>query len=411
MKIAIIVRSLAMAGGGERQAAALARELGRLGHAATIYTFAVSRDANVVRILNGLRVVTLGEPYPPTIPRRLLGLLAPVGTLWYARREEAMAKRLARRIDPATDVLNPQSWISHHVAAHVKRLVRDMPSVWSMNDLHLWRVWLVAGGRRPGILRRAVAWFRDWRELTRFIAPQDAMAVFNAENRERVRRFFGKEADIVPSGLDTERFAYRRRNAPAGRPLQLLAHGFFHRQHRFEDAIRALRLLADAGYEANLTISGNYTFKDTARAYHAELTRLVHDLGLDGRVTFSGEVSDGEVVEHYQTSDVFLFPNHRPEGGYAWGLSVFEAMACGTPAVLNRAAGAAEVLTDRENVMLVNPTDPAGIASAVRELADRPELYRALSEEGARFVREHISWRRHAERMLEIFGRVSASRP
>ncbi len=325
-----------------------------------------------------------------------------------------MAKRLALAIDRDTDALNPQSEFPQHVTYYFKKCVRNIPSVWSLNDFHLARWWLLSHDpddgerRRPGIRTRIFAWLKDM-GAKRFIAAQDVIAVFNEENRAQVWKFFNRESRIVRSGLDVERFSFRPHPAIEGQRVKVMAHGFFHHQLRFADAIRALGILVDAGYDPILRISGNHDFKDTARAYHEELRALVHDRGLDARVVFRGEVTDEELVQEYREADIFLALNHRKSGGYAWGLSVFEAMSLGTPAVLNRAAGAAEVLTDRAQVILCNPMDPESVAAGVRALVDDPALYQKISRAGSEFVQKNISWANYAERMFELFREASAS--
>jgi glycosyltransferase involved in cell wall biosynthesis len=87
----------------------------------------------------------------------------------------------------------------------------------------------------------------------------------------------------------------------------------------------------------------------------------------------------------------------------SWGLVVFEAMAMGLPVIVSETAGASEVLTDHENSIIVKPKDPKGIASAVQELIQKPELYKKLSREGRKFVEKNISWPRYTEDMLKIF--------
>ena len=65
----------------------------------------------------------------------------------------------------------------------------------------------------------------------------------------------------------------------------------------------------------------------------------------------------------------------------------FQALACGTPLVTADTPAARELLTDERSALLVPPGDAEALASAVRRLADNPDLLR-LTGAGGRAVYE-----------------------
>src|SRR6185437_4899661 len=71
-----------------------------------------------------------------------------------------------------------------------------------------------------------------------------------------------------------------------------------------------------------------------------ELTQLVLQLGLEGRVMFLGPKSPNELKDLYQTADVFVLPS----SGEALPSVVSEAMLCGTPVVASNVGGVREQL-------------------------------------------------------------------
>ncbi len=75
-------------------------------------------------------------------------------------------------------------------------------------------------------------------------------------------------------------------------------------------------------------------------------------------------------------AEALLFPSLL-EG---FGLPVVEAMACGVPVIVSRASSLPEVAGDAG--VYVDPLDPAGIAGAIRRLADDPELRACLGARG-----------------------------
>jgi glycosyltransferase involved in cell wall biosynthesis len=134
-----------------------------------------------------------------------------------------------------------------------------------------------------------------------------------------------------------------------------------------------------------------------ARRIYAEVARA----GLSSFVDFLGEVPEDRLCSLFREADAFVFPN-SPQ---TWGLAVFQAMACGTPAIVSRGAGASEVLTHGKNAILVDPFSPAQIADAVERLRENEGLWESLHVEGRRFVEENIRWDLYAERVREVFSR------
>ena len=388
MKIAIIVRKLNLKGGVQKHALYEARELKKLGHDVVLYTFLFSRNECYEDLLEGLKVVSLNMALPPY-----------ADYFSWKKTESEFAKKLALAIDTDTEILNPHDHGCYKVAYYYKKLVKNFPSVWPMLEMptraHYAERSAEMNGAKLPFYKKAANYFLDRYEIEKYIKKQDAVAVLDARDKEFVKKYFGKDAEIVRNGVDTERFPFYGRTAPPQK-IKLFMNGIFFRHRRFEDGILAGKLLADSGYGVAVFISGDY---NSDKKYYAELTRLAAGLGQGVRVEFLGKVSETRLSELYKTSDIFLFPNHMQ----SWGLAVFEAMASGLPVVVSKSAGASEVLTDGENALLAEPKDPGDLAKQIKKLADSPGLYSKLSVEGRRFAAENISWGSLAKNYEKIF--------
>jgi glycosyltransferase involved in cell wall biosynthesis len=111
---------------------------------------------------------------------------------------------------------------------------------------------------------------------------------------------------------------------------------------------------------------------------HAELEAEAAKLGVRDRCLFLGFVNQTELPAVYTASDVLVLPSaHEP-----FGLVVNEAFACGTPAIVSEACGAAgDLVRDRETGFVVPVGDVEALGDRLRGLAgDR----RALREMGDR---------------------------
>ncbi|HXN63306.1 MAG TPA: glycosyltransferase [Acidimicrobiales bacterium] len=121
---------------------------------------------------------------------------------------------------------------------------------------------------------------------------------------------------------------------------------------------------------ATLTVVG----RPVVASYTSALLRFVDELGLRHAVTFTGPLSDHELVGAMAASDVFVLTS-RHEG---FGVPVLEAMTLGLPVVANAAGALPEIVGDAG--VLVDATDPYATADAVAELVADPARRRALAE-------------------------------
>ncbi len=406
MKIALIESKLDGKGGSQRQALSFACAFQKLGHEVTLYTIRYDREKCFSDILDKLRVVALpgGFSAPRPIGIFCLGFL---NYIRYSRAESDAARRLALLIDRDTEILNAHDRIGFRVATYYKNLIADIPSVLMMSDIltKQWAAWRKAQfdpAGKQGLKRRFFNWLVDRYEVRRFILPHEGMMTLDNRTRDWARDYFNKQAVVVRSGLNIEHFSFAPRKGYSGKRVRILVAGIFFLHRRYEDVIRALRLLVDRGYDATLSLVGNYTTNYEYRAYQKRLCRLGEDLGIESRITFSGEVSEDDLRQSYHTHDIYVSPNHLQ----SWGLAVFEAMASGTPVIVSKTAGASEVLTDGDNALIVNPQSPEEIAQAIERLGNDPLLYMKMANSGRKFVEEQISWERSAKAAIAVFEDV-----
>lgn len=85
-----------------------------------------------------------------------------------------------------------------------------------------------------------------------------------------------------------------------------------------------------------------------------------------------------------------------------FGLTLLEAAACGCPVVATRHGGPVEILRNCQNGRLVEPSDPAAIQAALKEILTKEELWQEMSSLGLQRVRELYSWQAHVQRYLKL---------
>ncbi|MFZ1006160.1 MAG: glycosyltransferase, partial [Candidatus Sulfotelmatobacter sp.] len=110
------------------------------------------------------------------------------------------------------------------------------------------------------------------------------------------------------------------------------------------------------------------------------LQSICRERGLQGIVSWLGNLSQAELACEYNRCHVFCLPSVQ-EG---FGIVFLEAMASAKPVVAARAGAAPEVV---KHGVLVKPDDDEALAVAIERLHADPRLRASLSAEGLRFVR------------------------
>lgn len=122
-------------------------------------------------------------------------------------------------------------------------------------------------------------------------------------------------------------------------------------------------------------------------------------LGVTERVIFAGPTTQPAAC--YRAADLFVLPTkHDP-----CSLVVLEALAMGVPVITTTHNGAAEAMTPGQHGLVLNdPDDISVLATALHMLCD--DTKRNAMAAHCRTLRQSLSYDRHVEALLEIYGRA-----
>jgi glycosyltransferase involved in cell wall biosynthesis len=343
-----------------RYVAEVTAALGRLGPPDLVYRPACSPD--------GLALRPPGRPAPgPPGPRKalhaswcLLGL--PRVDRWVGRPD------LVHVLYPSTPVPS------------------DSPVVYTVHDL--------IPLRHPDWYRRDEAW--AFRRAIR--AARDSVAVVavsSAVAGELVgdRGFDAERVHVVPPGVASEYLApvaevdvagacARFGVAPGG---YLVAVGALRARKNLGAVLRALPMLDGV----RLVCVG------PPAGAEASLRRLVEELGLSGRVTFTGWLPSADLPPLVKGAVAAVHPSFE-EG---FGMTPLEAMALGVPVVARRQPTTDEVVGDA--ALVVDGDGPERWAEALRSVLEDDELRARLVRAGAERSRR-FTWEATAEGLAEV---------
>ena len=194
---------------------------------------------------------------------------------------------------------------------------------------------------------------------------------------------FDRDVVVVPLGVDLELF--RPATGGRGGRVRVVTVGRLSSEKRPELALLTVALLRAEGLDAELTFVGD----------GPERARMV-ELAAGLPVRFTGHLDDrAAVAAVVRNSDVALLPCPVE----AFGLSVLEALACGTPVVVADTGAAGDLVVPGAGRRA--PAVPAALAEAVAAVAG---IDREASRAEARARAEAFPWSVTVDGMLAAHG-------
>ncbi|UXU06516.1 glycosyltransferase family 4 protein [Agrobacterium tumefaciens] len=181
---------------------------------------------------------------------------------------------------------------------------------------------------------------------------------------------------VVPYGVNASAAIDRPARMPG--PIRVLTVGEVGLRKGSPYVVEAARLMEGA---ARFRMAGRVRVPDDVKQ---EISQWVELRGI---------VPRSQIVEEFRWADVFLLPS-LCEGS---ATAVYEALAAGLPVITTENTGS--VVRDGIEGFIVPVCDPEAIATAVRALADNPELRRSMSTNALLRAAEHTV-EAYGERLL-----------
>ncbi|MBM4315492.1 MAG: glycosyltransferase family 4 protein [Deltaproteobacteria bacterium] len=242
-------------------------------------------------------------------------------------------------------------------------------------------------GGRPlltGFLRQLLRW-------------PDAVVLLASLEREAYGRFSRfRTLRVIPNAIELDDHPPNYRKEFRSETIRLGYIGRLAYNKGIVEAIDALGILRKSGYgQVTLTLAGSGPAEESLRA-------RVKLLGLEGYVTFSGELFGQQKKSFWRHTDIFVFPTYQEGLPYA----VLESLDSGTPMVTTQAGGIRDVITDGVEGIFVEPRDAAGVAAAIQTLMSDRGRMESMSAACVARAREWYGIDRLARQFSELYGSV-----
>ena len=209
----------------------------------------------------------------------------------------------------------------------------------------------------------------------------------------------GSRIAVIPNGLRLDEFVdlpapgrFRQQYQLGAGPLVLFVGKITPRKG--VDVL--LRALAHLPQDVRLAVAGNFMMPAQP------IYRLADELGVRDRVHFVGLLSGTDKLAAYVDADVVAYPAVDE----IFGLVPFEALMCGTPAVVCDDSGCGEWVRAARGGLLVPYGAPDALAAALRRLLDDAPLRRECVTNGRCYVEQHLGWEHIAAETLALYRRV-----
>jgi glycosyltransferase involved in cell wall biosynthesis len=180
--------------------------------------------------------------------------------------------------------------------------------------------------------------------------------------------------------------------------------GTFGRWKGHEVFLRALAHVPPALGVRGYVIGGPVYETDGSQHSVEELTRMARELGLAGRVGFTGFTAAPEAI---RALDVVVHASTRPE---PFGLVIAEAMASGRAVITTATGGAAELVAPGETALTHLPGSERELAACIARLAG-DSSFRADLGSRAKTAASRFDADRMAGELVSMYEEVAGRAP
>jgi glycosyltransferase involved in cell wall biosynthesis len=189
------------------------------------------------------------------------------------------------------------------------------------------------------------------------------------------------------------------RTVPADGCFRLLFVGNLLQRKGVKDLLVAFAAASLRERDITLTMAGG----GPVDAYRA----MAGSLGIGGRVTFTGWVSQDDARALMVNADALILPAYD-EG---LPLVILEALASRTPVICTPVGSIPEVLEDGATALFVTPGDAAAITAAITTLIDQPRLRHELAAAGAALYNQRFTMDAFARSVASLYAAMTPREP
>ncbi len=208
--------------------------------------------------------------------------------------------------------------------------------------------------------------------------------------------------EIVPNGINLSEFE----NLPQK--------GEFRRKHGLNDDQKIILYLGRIYKQKGLDLLGK-AFADLSKeidnvrlviagpddGYLSTLRKLINVLGIEDKVLYTGPLYQRDKLEAYVDADIYVLPSTYE----IFGVTVLEALACGTPVIVTERCGVAYWINE---AVCVIQYDEEQLRGALAKVLVNEEYTRQFKNKRRLLIR-NFTWSKLVERLDNIYQGLETS--
>lgn len=214
-----------------------------------------------------------------------------------------------------------------------------------------------------------------------FAKADKVICVSNYEKNLILQNFdkIEEKAVLIPNGVDLEEFRGLKKRK--GDSHVVLTVG---RLERYKGVQHLIGVLPKLASDVVLEIVGE-------GAYMSTLVKLAKNLSVENRVSFFQKLSRADVLQKYVDAGVFALLSERE----SFGMTVVEALLCGTPCIVANASALTEWVDNKNCYGVDYPIDQNRLKSLIEKLIGQKTL---------RLTNPVLDWKDVTEKLLTIYN-------
>lgn len=223
----------------------------------------------------------------------------------------------------------------------------------------------------------------------------DVVCSTSHDMTELCQSFVQRPIEIVPFGIDVSLF---KSGIISSTEKEKITFGTVKALEPVYGIDRLLKSYAEFRKQSNLdtelVIFGSGTLEQ-------ELKKMSIELNIDQHTHFKGFVSGKELIEAYDSLDVYCALSIRE----SFGVAVLEAESMGIPVIVSDAGGLKEVVKDGQTGFIINNGEIEGVVQAMFKLTDA-SLRKELGDNGRSFVMNNFNFEKNLIDQIGIYDNL-----
>jgi len=268
---------------------------------------------------------------------------------------------------------------------------RKKPAVWFMNlPPNLW------SKPEAGLFYKTLNKMRIW--VDRFVVRNsiDIITVAEVLNKIRAKERYGRDSKLVNFGINYEFFSKGNKNNALKKWPELKNRFIVIHSGQITDvknqiaSIKAVNDVKEKIPNVLMIFAGTVADQD----YKNKIDDFIKKNKLENNVLFTGNLDRNDLRDLYKVSNVGLFPI-KGQGGV---LAPLEVVCARIPIIVSEDMETASFI--KENGLGIVTKN---YAAAVIEVYENKEKYNKQSKQANSYIRDNLSWKVYAEKMIEAF--------